>query len=319
MATIYEVARLAGVSPATVSRVFNGIAVNPANVTRVRQAAAQLQFTPNRTARRLRRQVSEVICLIIPDIENPFFTALARGVEDCAHEGGFSVVFCDSDDQPDKEQKYLTIAQDEQMAGVILVPTDDHPPLDSLLNQGTPVVAADRSIVGGRVDAVVLDNFEIGLTATEALYASGFRRVGCITGPQDTETAQLRAAGWRQAFSRHHTKADPEGFLRHADYRIAGGREAMHSMLESSNPPDAVVVANNSMTVGALEALQDYAISPNRLGLACLGDLPYSVLQRSGVHTYPLPARSLGRAAAELLLERIAGDTTPFRRLVVRD
>ncbi len=319
MSTIYEVARLAGVSPATVSRVFNGITVNPGNVVRVRQAAEQLQFTPNRTARRLRRQTSEVMCLIIPDIENPFFTALARGVEDCAHENGFSAVFCDSDDQPAKEQTYLMIAHGERMAGVILVPTTDHPQLAPLLKQGTPVVAVDRSAGASPVDAVVLDNFEIAFTATQSLYSRGFGRVGCITGPADTETAQLRAAGWREAFSRHHKKADPDRFLRHGDYRVAGGREAMESLLGSSHPPDAVVVANNSMTIGALEALQDHAISPNELGLACLGDLPYSALQRSGVQTYPLPARALGRAAAELLLQRIAGDTSPFRRLVVRD
>ncbi len=319
MPTIYEVARLAGVSPATVSRVFNGITVNPDNVIRVRQAAEELQFIPNRTARRLRRQTSEVICLIIPDIENPFFTALARGVEDCAHEGGFSAVFCDSDDQPDKEQTYLKIAYAEQMAGVVLVPTSDQPDLNRLLKQGTPVVAADRSAGNPLVDTVVLDNFKIALMATESLYFRGFRRVGCITGPRETETAQLRAAGWRQAFAQYHPKADPDRFLRHADYRVAGGREAMESLLESSNPPDAVVVANNSMTVGALEAMQDHAISPNELGLACLGDLPYSMLQRSGVQTYPLPARALGHAAAELLLQRIAGDTGPPRRLVVRD
>jgi LacI family transcriptional regulator len=319
MSTIYEVARLAGVSPATVSRVFNGIRVNPGNVTRVRQAAEELQFVPNRTARRLRRQSSEVICLIIPDIENPFFTALARGVEDHAHENGFSAVFCDSDDQPDKEERYLRIAQGEQMAGVILVPTTDHPPLEPLLKLGTPVVAVDRSAGTSAVDAVVLDNFDIALAATESMYARGFRRVGCITGPSDTETAQHRAAGWRQAFSRHHKKADPNRFLRHADYRVAGGRDAMESLLMSANPPDAVVVANNSMTIGALEALQDHAVSPTELGLACLGDLPYSVLQRSGVQAYPLPARALGRAAADLLLKRIAGDTSPACRLVVRD
>src|SRR5882672_7988686 len=98
MATIYEVAALAGVSPATVSRVFNGLGVSEDKAGRVREAAAKLKFTPNKTARRLRKQISEVIARLIPDIENPFFTALARGVEDRAQESGFSVVLCNTDD-----------------------------------------------------------------------------------------------------------------------------------------------------------------------------------------------------------------------------
>ena len=318
MATIYEVARLAGVSPATVSRVLNGISVTPDKADRVRAAATQLQFTPNRTARRLRRRSSEVIALIIPDIENPFFTALARGVEDRAHESGFSAVFCDSDESPEKEQIYLGVAHAEHMAGVILVPATDHPELDLLAKQKIPVVAVDRSARNHPIDAVLLDNFEIARAATESLYDRGYRRVACITGPHGTETAQLRAAGWRQVFREHHAKANPDRFLRHADYRVSGGRDALHSLLEATTAPDAVVVANNSMTIGALEALQDLAVSPSELGLACLGDLPYSALQRSGVEVHPLPARALGRAAADLLLERIAGDDGPPRHLIVR-
>src|SRR5437899_7088561 len=103
MATIYEVAALAGVSPATVSRFFNGLPVSEEKAGRVRDAAAKLKFTPDKTARRLRNRSSELIALLIPDIENPFFTALARGVEDRAQASGFSVVLCNTDDDPDKE------------------------------------------------------------------------------------------------------------------------------------------------------------------------------------------------------------------------
>src|SRR6478735_6672663 len=110
MPTIYEVAALAGVSPATVSRVFNGLNVSPEKSRLVREAAAELSFTPSRAARTLRRQHSEVIALLIPDIENPFFTSLARGVEDVAQEAGYSVVLCNTDEDPEKETKYLDIA-----------------------------------------------------------------------------------------------------------------------------------------------------------------------------------------------------------------
>src|SRR6516165_10299729 len=133
MSTIYDVAKLAGVSPATVSRVFNGAVVSAEKVHAVRQAAQELKFTPNRTARTLRRQASELIALIIPDIENPYFTELARGVEDIASSAGFSVVLCNSDSQTDKESVYLQIAHSEHMAGVILAPASADPKLDDIL------------------------------------------------------------------------------------------------------------------------------------------------------------------------------------------
>ena len=148
MPTIYEVAALAGVSPATVSRVLNGVPVSPAYAAKVRQAAEALNFTPNRTARTLRRRSSEIIALIIPDIENPFFTALARGVEDSAQAAGYSVVLCNTDERQDKEAKYLKIALSEHMAGVILAPTSNHTNLDAVVSRKTPVVAVDRSAHG---------------------------------------------------------------------------------------------------------------------------------------------------------------------------
>src|SRR5215207_5087642 len=110
MATIYEVAALAGVSPATVSRVLNGMPASPEKARLVRDAAEKLRFTPSRTAQRLRNQTSELIALLIPDVENPFFTALARGVEDRAQASGYSVVLCNTDDDPEKETRYLDIA-----------------------------------------------------------------------------------------------------------------------------------------------------------------------------------------------------------------
>ncbi|WP_188944839.1 LacI family DNA-binding transcriptional regulator [Nakamurella endophytica] len=317
MPTIYEVASLAGVSPATVSRVINGLPVSGAYAERVRAAATKLNFTPNPTARRLRRRSSQVLALIIPTIENPFFTSLARGVEDVAQGAGYSLVLCDSDERHDKESTYLDVALAEHMAGVVLVPATNHPRLARLLERRTPVVSVDRSIRGTEVDSVLLDNREVARSATERLYARGFRRVGCITGPRETETAQQRADGWREVFSRHHPRTDPERYLRHADFRVAGGRDAMASLLTTRRRPDAVVVTNNSMTVGALETLQRERISPAEMGLACLGDLPYSVLQRAGVEVLPLPARSLGAAAARLLLDRIGGAEGPAQRIVL--
>jgi LacI family transcriptional regulator len=314
-ATIYQVAARAGVSPATVSRVLNGGRASAEAERLVRAAAEELAFTPNRTARTLRRQHSEVIALIIPDIENPFFTALARGVEDRARAAGYSVVLCNTDEDPERESTYIDIALAEHMAGVILAPADGDGEVGRLISRRRPVVAVDRSPHGVQIDAVTVDNRAGGLSAAESLFAAGFRRVACITGPSRVETAQLRMEGWRQAARRHDT--DDEELLRFANYRVDGGRWAMAELLALPEPPDAAVVANNLMAVGALEALREAGLAPPAFGLAVFGDLPYASLAQAGVSVVPLPARELGETAAGLLLDRIAGDDGPPRTVVL--
>nr|WP_062330676.1 LacI family DNA-binding transcriptional regulator [Herbidospora sakaeratensis] len=316
MATIYEVAALAGVSPATVSRVFNGNTVSEEKQRLVRDAAQQLGFTPNKTARRLRKQSSEIICLLVPDIENPFFTALARGVEDRAQESGFSVVLCNTDDDPAKELRYLQIAASEQMAGVILSPASDEVDLGAIASLGRPVVAVDRT-TPYPVDAVKIDNRAAGIAATTALVEAGFRRIACIAGPAGIEETEDRYLGWKQVVTARKTLVR-DGFLQHANFRVDGGRSAMKALLELVQPPDAVVTTNNLMAIGALQALHETGIDPEDFGVAVLGELPYLLPPPSSVVQVRLPARHLGRTAASMLLERIGGDTQPLRTVVLR-
>jgi LacI family transcriptional regulator len=315
MATIYEVAALAGVSPATVSRVFNGIAVSEEKARRVRSAAAQLAFTPNKTARRLRNQSSEIIALLIPDIENPFFTALARGVEDRAQESGFCVVLCNTDDDPAKELRYLQIAAAEHMAGVILAPASDEVDLGAIASVGRPVVAVDRT-TPYPVDAVKVDNRAAGMAATTALFDRGYRRVACIAGPAGIETTEERSLGWRRVVAARAGDI-PEGYLQHANFRVDGGRAAMRALLALDPRPDAVVTTNNLMAVGALQVLGEAGIRIDEFGVAVVGDLPFATLPPGAVAQVHLPARHLGRTAAAMLLERIAGSTEPPRTVML--
>ena len=315
MSTIYDVATLAGVSPATVSRVLNGAKVSEQKSRLVRDAAETLSFTPNRAARTLRRQSSEVIALVIPDIENPFFTSMARGVEDVAHAAGYSVVLCNTDEDPEKEATYLRIAVSENMAGVILAAAGDHVDLQDLVRRRRPVIAVDRGPHGFEVDAVTVDNRAGGREATRALYARGFRRIACITGPSDVETAQQRVDGWREVVAERGD--DLDAYLRFADFRVQGGRAAMEELLALDTPPDAVFVANNLMSVGVLQAMFAHGIEPGPMGVASFGELPFSTLPPAGITIIPLPARQLGVTAARMLLERMSGDDRPARTIVL--
>jgi len=318
MTTIYEVAAKAGVSPATVSRVFNGIAVSPDYAERVRVAAEELNFVPNRTARRLRRRSSEVIALVIPDIENPFFTALARGVEDAAMAAGYSVVLCNSDEHREKESRYLQVALSEHMAGVVLVPSTHHPDLDTLVARGTPVVSVDRTAHGYDLDTVLMDDVANGRTGTEQLYTAGSTLVACITGPLGVDTADQRAEGWLATFRDHHPQGNHAPYLVYSDYRVEGGRAAMKRLLTLPEPPDGVFVANNLMGVGAMQALDGHVLATRRdVDLLVLGDLPFGMWPRPGSQVLSLPARRLGLSAAERLLARIKGEEGPAVRIVL--
>ncbi|MCP2329110.1 LacI family transcriptional regulator [Hamadaea flava] len=312
MATIYDVARHAGVSAATVSRVVNGrTTVDAALAARVHQAMRDLDYRPNAVARNLRRQQTSIWAVIISDIGNPFFTSLVRGVEDVAQAAGYSVVLCNSDEDPGKEDRYVSAALAEQMAGVIISSTGKLATITRLVESGTPVVAIDRQIRGATVDTVLADNEHGADVATSHLVAAGYQRIACITGPRKLPTAQQRLRGYTNAVRRHKRPADDQ-LIRHADYREEGGYAAMASLLDSGAEPDAVFAANNLMTVGAMECLVDRGISvPGRFGVVGFDDIPWAHLVRPSLTTVVQPTYELGRTAALLLAERIAEPGRP--------
>ncbi len=316
-ATIYDVAALAGVSPATVSRVLNGTPVSPERAQKVREAAQALGFRPNRMARTLRKGGSEVIALVIPDVENTFFTALARGVEDRAIAAGYSLVLCNTDELAEKEARYLEIAVDEQVAGVVLAPASPEPDLATLADRGIPVVAVDRPVTSHPVDTLRLDDRRAAVRAATGLIERGYGLVACVTGFSDTATAQLRADGWREVLARHCPDIDPATYLRHTDYRPGGGRRAAEELLSLPHPPDAIFAANNLLGVGVLAHLVQSGRRPPDVGLAVLGDLPYPEWEARDVVVEPWPGRLLGVRAADVLLARIRGDAAEPRTLVL--
>lgn len=315
MATISEVARLAGVSTATVSRVLNGTTVAPALAAAVQTAVAELGYSPDRTARSLRRRYSDVVALVLPDIENPFFTALARGVEDVAQDAGFSVVLCNSDDDPAKEKRYLDIAVSDNMAGVVLAPASASPDLGDLLARGRAVVVVDRPVADA-VDQVVLDNVALGREATERLLAAGHRRIACVTGPREVSTAVDRAEGWRQALAAAGVEAEP-GLLVHANFRVDGGRDALASLVATTGRPDAVLATNNLVGVGVLQELQARWGAAHHVGVAVIGDLPFATAPTDALVLVPLRPRAIGTRAAHMFLERLRGLAAEPRTVVL--
>jgi LacI family transcriptional regulator len=297
--------------------VLNGTStVSPARAERVREAADRLGYRPFEPARALRRQSTSVWAAIIADIENPFFTAMVRGIEDVARAEGFRLVLCNSDEDMEKERAYIDVVIAERMSGVVIaVASTDDSSLQPLLDRGIPIVAVDRHPIDDRVDSVVVDNRTGARDAVEHLLSNGWSRIGCITGPTRVDTATERLDGYRDALRAHGHGVD-RSLVRRADYKETGGHRAARSLLDAPDPPDALFVANNPMAVGALRALRETGLSvPDDVGLVAFDDSPWTTLTNPTLTVVAQPAYEIGQAAAELLVT--AGTDRPARHVVL--
>ena len=319
VATIFDVARKAGVSTSTVSRVLNGNdRVDPQLVAKVTRAIRELDYRPNRTARSLRLRHNRVWALVISDIRTgPFFADAVRGVEDGAHEASYPVFLCNTDEDPAKEAGYLQLAIAENVAGVILTPSGPGTNLRPLLDAGIHVVLADRSLPGHHIDTVVADNTGGAKQATEHLLANGYRRIACITGPVAASTASERLAGYCNALEQVGIAVDGS-LVRTADFREGGGHAAMRDLLAKKRRPDAVFVCNNRMAVGALQAIEEATLAiPDEIGLVGYDEVSWAPLLRTALTTVSQPAYDLGHESARLLLSRLSGYSGAPRTVVL--
>ena len=307
VATIKDVAKRAGVSTATVSRVLNGDErVTPAYREAVQRAVAELDYRPDRIARNLRARRSQMLGLIISDIENPFFTSVVRGVEDVAYENDHTILLCNSDEDPEKERLYLDIMTAERAAGVIVsaaCETDNHS--RAVLQAGIPVVAMDRRMRDLEVDTVVVDSAEGAYQLVRHLLESGHRRIGLIGGPQQVTTAREREAGYLRALAEHGLRPDP-ALIKSTDYKLAGGYEATCQLLELEQPPTAMFAANNLTTLGALNCIHERGLRiPEDVAIGGFDDMPWATSLNPPLTAVAQPTYELGRTAADLLLRRI--------------
>lgn len=319
MPTISDVAKAAEVSTATVSRVLNGnTEVDPAMAARVRTAVELLSYRPSRIARSLRTRRSTVWALIISDIRNPFFTDMVRGVEDVAFANGYSLVLCNSDENLGKEFDYLQLALAENMAGVILTPaSQSKTDISNLSTHGVPVVTVDRRIKGDLVDRVLVDNAKGAEIAVDHLAESGYRRIGYISGPTTVSTGSERLAGYRAGIKAHRLRTTNE-LIRHGDFHEQGGRAAMQQLLKLARPVDAVFVANNLMTLGALEAIAEAGLTvPTDVAVVGFDDMSWAPLLRPSLTTVAQPTYDVGAETARMLLARINGFSGEARELML--
>jgi len=305
--TIHDVAAQAGVSIATVSRVLTGRAyVDGDKAARVRATMHTLQYRPSRSAQTMRVNQSAIIGLLISDIRNPFFTHLIRGVEDIAQREGYSLLLCNTDEDPDKERQYVEVLCSEEVAGVIAVPTRERQRTFRLFQErGIPVVTVDRRIQGKEVDAVVVDNVRGAYEGVMHLIANGYRRIGLITGPATTTTGCDRLVGYRKALRDAGIAHDP-ALERSGSFKELSGRLLAAELLAITPPIDALFVANNLLTLGALEEIHTRNMHvPGDVAVVGFDEMPWSALSAISLTTVTQPVYELGSTAAMRLVQHL--------------
>jgi DNA-binding LacI/PurR family transcriptional regulator len=322
--TSHDVAKKAGVSIATVSRVLNDSPLVTESARRqVLRAVQELNYQPNRTAQRLRAGRSRVIGLIISDIQNPFFTSVVRGIEDLAYQHGYSLVLCNSDEDVQKEQLYIEILSSERVAGVIILPTgiDCCAPL---FNLRMPVVMMDRVVAGFDTDTVVVENVSGAFAATQHLVELGHKRIGLVGAPSGISVGSERQQGYARALAAHGI-ATGETLIRIGNFKETGGYQAARELLDLNPRPTALFVANNLMTLGALVAIRERGLRiPEDISIIGFDDMPWANLLQPPLTAIAQPTYELGQRAAQLLLARLQDRTKPLvhecleTRLVVR-
>lgn len=318
--TIVDVARAAGVSTATVSRVLNGNArVNPLIAAKVQQAIETLDYRPSQAARTLRTQRGRVWALIIPDVCNPHFTEMVRGIEDVAYAAGYSLILCNTDANAEKEQNYLELALAEHVAGIVLAPTGPPPALIArILERGASIVTVDRKLSSSQLDGVFVNNAVGAEQAVDHLVARGYSRLACITGPLDTTTGRDRLAGFLTALERHGRASGADALVRTGDFRESSGQREMEALLALPERPDAVLVGNNLMTLGALKAVVAAGLDiPGDIAMIGFDDSSWNAVVHPPLSCIAQPAYDLGVESARLLLGRIEGYHGPAREVML--
>ncbi len=310
MSSLNDVARRAGVSIATVSRVINkGSNVNEETRAKVLKAIKELKYQPSRVAKRLRSKStsSNLIGLLIPDIQNPFYVDVLRGVEDVAYENNYAIIMCNFAQDEKKEKMYLDILQQESIDGLIAAPAHEKDSnVIKLLNDGLPIVCVDRGLTGKDVDVVVVNNRDGAYVAVDHLIKSGYKRIAYISGQKQIPSSKYREMGYRDAIEDNGMQVDVE-LIKYGDSKHGSGVELCEELLSGANPPDAIFTGNNLITLGALETIHKRELRiPEDVAIVGFDDMMWSISLNPPLSAVRQPAYEIGKRACELLIQRIS-------------
>ena len=308
--TMADVAREAGVSAMTVSRVVNEKGeVGPATRQRVLEIVERLGYRPSAIARGLATQRTGSLGLVMPDVANPFFSDVARGAEHVAYAEGYNIFLCNTDEDPQRELSVLQSLEEKQVDGVVLCSSrlDDGELEAALAHHPAGVLVNRRLEMDGVVGSVLIDDEAGGRMATQHLVQAGHRAVGFLAGPPASHSGQQRAKGYRAALT---AAALPHNldWTRHCSPVVQGGREIARRLLTAYPELTALFCYNDLVAVGALQACADLGRQvPDDIAIVGFDDIPLAALVIPPLTTCRVPRYELGAQAMQLLLDQIGG------------
>ena len=313
MTSIKDVAKLAGVSTTTVTRVLaNSPQVSKELAEKVGSAITALSYRPNLAARSLRKQKASVIGLIISDIRNPFFTEIAYAVENISHKNGLRLILCNTNENPDKEHAYLDLMQDEQASGVILSPTPQGLTLLKAKSPTFPIVIIDRHSGNlANVDNIILDNFNAAKQLTAHLINKGCHDIFAFVGK--STTGQERLQGYNSEMQAHHLTSQS---ITVEASQEAGFKAAIEIL--SQKKPQAILASNGLILLGIVNAIKKLNLStPHNIKLAGFDNNDWTALYAGGISVIEQPTQEIGYTAVELLLQHIKEANRNIRRIIL--
>lgn len=321
MANMKEIAKLAGVSLGTVSHVLNNSArVREPMRQRVLAAVQQAGYQPSELARGLRRDKTNMIGMIMPDITNPFFPAVVRGAEDVAFSNGYRLILCNTDNDHSKELVHLNELRSYLPAGLIVIPSnfsDLTTQAESYRKVGTGVVCIDRLPRNWKGDSVTADNEDGAYHATQQLIRLGHTRLAAIAGPLHLTNAKERLDGFKRAVREARVHLGPE-YIQETTFDKQGGYLKTNLLLRLIPRPTAIFAGNDMIALGALLAIREAGLHcPRDISLMGFDDLDLAETTNPSLSSVSQSGYQLGTTAARILIDRIQGDTSPARHVVL--
>ena len=320
MSTIKDVAKIAGVSVATVSHVINETRfVSDETKQKVLTAMQDLSYKPNAVARSLRKKESKIIGLVLPDNTNPYFAEIAWSIEYASRNLGYSVILCNSDGDVAKEAAYLNVLIEKQVDGVILVAAGDSTAnFQKLQERSIPTVMVDRNSPSVNTDSVQIDNAIYGESATSHLAKLGHKKIACITGPRDVTPSFDRVDGYKKALKLNNIPLREEYIVK-GDFKPHGGYLAACKLMDTDDPPTAIFACNDLMAFGVIHAAAERNINiPRQLSIVGFDDIYLSTYSNPPLTTIKQPRHEMGDEAVNALVLRMKNPDRSARSILLQ-
>lgn len=320
MATIYDVAKLAGVSTYTVSSVLNRSAyVSPELTVRVLKAVEDLEYTPNALARGLQTRRTKTVAMLIPDIGSPFYARVVRGVEDRLRKDGYSLLIGNTYNDVREQSRYLGVFRSQQADGFLLfIAAGDEMEAERLVEQRKPAVFIGRTPRSFEADTVTADNVLGTRLAVDHLIAAGHRHIAIIVGQKTLSTSADRIEGWRKSLKKAKLSAD-SSYIGEGDWSAESGYAEATRLLGLTPRPTAIFAANFLMMTGVVRALKEKGLRcPQDVEVASSDDSEWLDVFDPPITTVVQPSYTMGERAACLLLDRMAQPDRSFERVVLK-